>query len=307
MSIRLTLIGVVLMAGNSAERGQSVTSRVSAILLTFTDCDDRSLTEIARLAGLPVSTAHRLAVELASRHLLERDDNGHYHVGSPLRDIGLSEWAAPTLSERASCVLDDLSAALRLPARLGVMSGSEIRYVEKRPHHPATSFDVAATLPAHATALGKVLLAFSPTRITDSLIAKGLTQFTRYTVVAPEKVRHSLGAIRQTHIAVSSGELEVGIHCVAMPVFIDRKIVAAIEVQVAKPQDDLPRVSPALAMACGGLSRELSGASKARHLGIQPSPGHVAPRVASASGTTSPGPTSVGPSGRRDRPETFRA
>ncbi len=73
------------MAGNSTEPGQSVTSRVAAILLTFTDCDERSLTEIARLAGLPVSTAHRLAVELASRDLLERDEDGHYHVGSPLR------------------------------------------------------------------------------------------------------------------------------------------------------------------------------------------------------------------------------
>ena len=83
------------MAGNSTEPGQSVTSRVAAILLTFTDCDERSLTEIARLAGLPVSTAHRLAVELASRDLLERDGDGHYHVGSPLRGVGHIRVGAP--------------------------------------------------------------------------------------------------------------------------------------------------------------------------------------------------------------------
>ena len=252
------------MAGNSTEPGQSVTSRVSAILLTFTDCDDRSLTEIARLAGFPVSTAHRLAVELASRNLLERDANGHYHVGSPLRGIGFSEWATPTLVERASCILDDLSGAISRPTRLGVLLGTEVRYVEKRPNYPVTSFDVAATLPAHATALGKVLLAFSPTRITDGLIAKGLTQFTRYTIVAPEKFRHSLTTIRQAHVAVSSGELEIGNHCIAMPVFADGKVLAAIEVQVADPQNDLARISPALAVACGGLSRELSVATRAR-------------------------------------------
>jgi IclR family transcriptional regulator, acetate operon repressor len=255
---------VMLMAGNSTEPGQSVTSRVSAILLTFTDCDDRSLTEIARLAGLPVSTAHRLAVELASRNLLERDVNGHYHVGPPLRGIGFSEWGPPTLVERASCVLEDLSGAIRRTTRLGVLSGSEVRYVEKRPHYPVTSFDLAATLPAHATALGKVLLAFSPTRITDGLIAKGLTQFTRYTMVAPEKFRHSLTTIRQAHVAVSSGELELGSHCIAMPVFADGKVIAAIEVQVGDPVNDLARVSPALAVACGGLSRELSAATRGR-------------------------------------------
>jgi IclR family acetate operon transcriptional repressor len=252
------------VAGNSTEPGQSVTSKVSAILLTFTDCDVRSLTEIARLAGLPVSTAHRLAVELASWNLLERDDDGHYRVGSPLRGIGTTEWGVPTLVERASCVLDDLSGAIHRPVRLGVLSGSEVKYVEKRSHHPVTSFDVAATLPAHATALGKVLLAFSPARITDGLLAKGLTQFTRYTIVAPDKFRHNLSTIRQARVAVSSGELEVGNHCVAMPVFADGKVLAAIEVQVTEPQNDLARVSPALAVACGGLSRELSGATKGR-------------------------------------------
>ena len=174
------------------------------------------------------------------------------------------EWRAPTLVERASCVLDDLSGAIQRPARLGVLSGSEVKYIEKRPHYPVTSFDVAATLPAHATALGKVLLAFSPTRITDGLLAKGLTQFTRYTIVAPDKFRHNLSTIRQARVAVSSGELEVGNHCVAMPVFADGKVLAAIEVQVQDTQNDLARVSPALALACGGLSRELTGAAKGR-------------------------------------------
>ena len=257
------------MAGNSTEPGQSVTSRVSAILLTFTDCEVRSLTDIARLAGLPVSTAHRLAVELASWNLLERDGDGRYRVGLPLRGMGTSDWRMPTLVERASCVLDDLSGAIHRPARLGVLSGCEVKYIEKRPNYPVTSVDVAATLPAHATALGKVLLAFSPTRITDGLLAKGLTQFTRYTIVAPEKFRHNLRTIRQACVAVSSGELEVGNHCVAMPVFADGKVLAAIEVQVQDTQSDLARVSPALALACGGLSRELAGAAQGRRPGGQ--------------------------------------
>ena len=93
---------------------------------------------------------------------------------------------------------------------------------------------------------------------------KGLTQFTRYTIVAPEKFRHSLSAIRRARLAVSSGELEIGNHCVAMPVFADGKVLAAIEVQLKDPQIDLARVSPALALACGGLSRELSGATRGR-------------------------------------------
>jgi hypothetical protein len=143
-----------------------------------------------------------------------------------------------------------------------VLSGSEVKYVEKRPNCPVTSFDVRCDVARTRDCLGKVLLAFSPTRITDGLLAKGLTQFTRYTIVAPEKFRHNLATIRQAHVAVSSGELEIGNHGVAMPVFADGKVLAAIEVQVGDPQNDLARVSPALAVACGGLSRELSAVTK---------------------------------------------
>jgi len=63
------------MAGNSTESGRSVTSKITSILLTFTEGSEHSLTEIARLAGLPISTAHRLTSELASWRLLERTED----------------------------------------------------------------------------------------------------------------------------------------------------------------------------------------------------------------------------------------
>jgi len=255
------------MAGNSTEPGQSVTSRVAAILLAFTDCDVRSLTEIARLTGLPVSTAHRLAVELAARKLLERDDAGHYRVAPMLRRLSTSAWRAPTLVERGPCVLDDLSTATHRTARLGILSGTVVHYIEKRPHRPVTGFDSAATLPAHATAVGKALLAFSPTRVTDRLIAKGLQEFTRNTITAPDQLRHNLTSIRRAGIAVSVSELEVGINAVAMPVFSDRKTIAALELRVRDPRTELTSVTAALAMACVSLSRELkSGLDAGRSL-----------------------------------------
>src|SRR6476469_9279106 len=117
------------MAGNSTEPGQSVTSRIAAILLAFTDSNVHSLTEIARLTRLPVSTAHRLAVELAATDFLERDESGRYRVAPTLRQLGASEWRPPTLSERGPFVLDDLVAATHRTGRLGVLSGTVVNYV----------------------------------------------------------------------------------------------------------------------------------------------------------------------------------
>jgi IclR family transcriptional regulator, acetate operon repressor len=250
------------MAGNSTEPGQSVTSRIAAILLAFTDSDVHSLTEIARLTRLPVSTAHRLAVELAATDFLERDDSGRYCVAPSLRRLGAAGWRAPTLAERGPFVLDDLSAATHRNARLGVLSGTVVNYIEKRPHQPVTSFDSAAILPAHATALGKALLAFSPTRIADRLIMNGLPGFTRNTITAPDQLRHNLASIRRVGLAVSVGELEIGTNAVAMPVFRNRKAIAVVELRVRDLRQELATVTAALAMACGSLSRELKDESQ---------------------------------------------
>src|SRR6188472_2950047 len=132
------------MAGNSTESGRSVTSKITSILLTFTEGSEHSLTEIARLAGLPVSTAHRLTSELASWRLLDRTDDGLYRVGLPLRMLGTGDAVAPSVVERAPWVLDDLAGATRSRARLGVLAGLEVAYLEKQPGpRPVSSFSPA--------------------------------------------------------------------------------------------------------------------------------------------------------------------
>src|SRR3979409_1254189 len=97
------------MAGNSTEAGRSVTSKINAILLNFTEGTDHSLTEIARHAGLPISTAHRLTSELASMQLIERTEGG-YRAGPRLRMLSTAGPHPASVVERGPCVLEDLSA-----------------------------------------------------------------------------------------------------------------------------------------------------------------------------------------------------
>jgi DNA-binding IclR family transcriptional regulator len=79
---------VVVLAGNSIEAGRTVAHKISSILLTFTQGGELSLSEIARLTGLPISTAHRLTAELARLRLLERKPDGMWRPGLALRNIG---------------------------------------------------------------------------------------------------------------------------------------------------------------------------------------------------------------------------
>ena len=135
-------------------------------------------------------------------------------------------------------MLEDLAAATRSRARLGVLQELEVAYIEKQPgHRPVTSFTPAATLPAHPTALGRALLAFSPPGTVDMTIMRGLRPYTAHTVTSPDRFRRALAVTRLTRVAVTRCELEAGVCGVAMPVFgPGGDVVAAIELAVARPR-----------------------------------------------------------------------
>jgi len=184
------------MAGNSTDSGRSVTSKVIAILMTFRSGEAYSLTEIARLTGLPVSTAHRLATELLDWGMLQRTGEGQFRIGTQLRAIAdQAATAVPNLHERARRVMEDLAAAAgRAVVRLGVLQRAEIAYLEKEPgDHPVPIAFGSATMPLHPTAMGRALLAFAPPGLVDAVVDRGLCRYTAYTTTDPDQFRHALG------------------------------------------------------------------------------------------------------------------
>jgi DNA-binding IclR family transcriptional regulator len=259
------------MAGNSADTGRSVTNKVISILLTFTNGSTYSLTEIARLTGLPISTAHRLATELAAWGILERTDDGQYQAGVQLKVIGSQATLAPTsLHEKARRVMEDLATATaRTNVRLGVLRDLDVVYIEKLPgSRPVSMFYEAAVAPAHATAMGKALLAFSEQHVVDEVIGHGLPQFTPYTLTTPERLRRALAVTRLTRVAMCRHELDLRTSAVAVPVFgAGGAVVAALELEARDPQD-LRRLQPPLIVAGRILSRELAATHHRGHFAL---------------------------------------
>ena len=107
------------MAGNSAEPGRSVTSKLAAIVTAFTGGSRHTLSEVAGETGLAVSTVHRLLTDLVTAGLLERAEGGEYRVAQALRSLP-TKALGPTLRQQAPFVVDDLAGALHTTARLGV-------------------------------------------------------------------------------------------------------------------------------------------------------------------------------------------
>ena len=257
------------MAGNSTDPGRSVASKVTAILMAFTDGAVLNLTEIAGIAKLPTSTAHRLASELLAWRLLERTENGGYRIGLPLRIIGkdVTDYDAlnrALLIMRARPVLAELARTARTDVKLGALNGHEVVYLgqfgrctQNVIRADGGTDDLAPALPAYATAIGKALLAFSPSSVVNRVIADGMQSAN--TMTSPDNLRQALSVIRLTQIATARDEPRVDTSAIAMPVFAGGgRVAAAVELTVREPGTDLKAVTGALTVACRSLSRQLA-------------------------------------------------
>jgi DNA-binding IclR family transcriptional regulator len=246
-----------IVAGRSSTERRSVVSKVAAILRTFGFGGSLTVTEIAQISGLPLSTAHRLVVELASWQLLRRGSEGRYTLVDD-RTIARRYTSCPSeIREAAAATVQDLSMATRSDVRLGLLDGFRVSYAEKTyGTKPFSDLSPAATLPAHATALGQVLLAFSAPAVVRHVIRHGLDRYTSCTLTTAARLEHALKVIRLHGIDVVSGELRRDHAAVAAPVFgLDGEIVAALEVRVRHVSVELSTVAPALTVAARAVSR----------------------------------------------------
>jgi len=258
------------MAGNSGEPGRTVTSKLAAILTAFAGGRDYTLSELAMQTNLAVSTVHRLLNGLVRASLLERPDGTTYRPGPALR--GLSGKAKPpTLRARAPFVVEDLAISLHATARLGVVDGLHVAYVEKKAGpEPGTLFPNPARLALHATAMGKALLAFGSPPLVRLVSGCGLPRFTSRTLVHPMDLERDLQKVRIRGFALADRELHPSISAVAVPVFDGRgRAIAAIEVDVARATPEAVELAvPALAMAARCLRRELASAEQLRRWAV---------------------------------------
>lgn len=241
---------------------RSVISKVVAIQRSLEVHGALTVTEIAQATALPLSTTHRIVGELADWQVLHRDADGRYRRQS----AGGTHEAALTSSElrvAAGPTVTDLGSVTGSDVRLGVLQDSRVWYVEKaHGPQPLTAFSPAATLPVHATAIGQVLLAFSPAAVARQLTQQGLRQFTPCTITEAAGLDRTLRAIRLRGVAVAAGQLRPDHAAVAAPVFgPGPAVVAALEVRLHDDvQQEARRVVAALAIAVRGLSRQLGHA-----------------------------------------------
>ncbi|WP_153505700.1 IclR family transcriptional regulator [Cumulibacter manganitolerans] len=255
------------MAGNTATPGASVLARGLAVLFAFDEAHRAlSLTDLARRAGLPLSTTHRLAGELVSGGALVRRPSGEFVIARRVWQIGLLAGVETGLRDVAAPFLGDIHAATRATVHLAVRQGIEALYLERlsgRASVPVVS-SRGSRLPLHATAVGKVLLAHASEDVIDEAL-RHLVRVTPYTVTQPAMLRERLARVRRDGFATTSEEMTLGACSVAVPIRPASPgagpVVAALGVVVPTLKRDQTRLVAALQVAAQGIGRSLHTSS----------------------------------------------
>lgn len=242
---------------------QSV-DRAIRILLALQGARRLSLTDLATQLGLPNSTVHGILQTLATHGMVEQEPGSlRYMLGPAV--LRLSSVYLDSLEFRSRTLKwsEELARRSGLSVRAGVLLLGDVIIVhhEPRPDGSRQMPEVGFVIPAHASALGKALLAFRPDDAAQ-LSSKGLRSMTGETIADPEALAAELAQVSRTGVAAERDEAVLGESSLAAPVF-DATALAVGAVGVVIPSSEWPppdSLHDDLREAARNISREL-GAS----------------------------------------------
>ena len=197
---------------------EGVLERATRMLRSFS-ADDESLTaaQLASRSGLPRSTAHRLATELAALRLLDRLPDGAFTIGTGLWELGELAPVSMRLRERALPHVLRLYEASGENVHIAVLSDedpatAEALYVARvtGPHSIPTLSRMGGRHPLHTTGVGKALLAQQNDDWLERFFRRRLERETVHSIVDERQLRDEITIARERGFATTRQEMTLG-------------------------------------------------------------------------------------------------
>jgi DNA-binding IclR family transcriptional regulator len=196
---------------------------------------------------------------------------GRYRIGKRLFEIASLAPIRIELREAALPYLQDLHQATKITVQLGVLDGSQVLVVEKiTGHRPMPMLhQVGGMIPAHCSALGRAILAYSQPSVIDAALTGPLAARTPRTLTSKTAIMRELTAVPERGWAVDREEGNIGISCVAAPIFGSLgDVAAALSVTGPSQLVRADRIGPAVRMAAAAVSRVYSRPRQSLRTGI---------------------------------------
>lgn len=214
--------------------------RVLAVLKELARYPDGvGLEELTRVIGSPKPTVHRALGALRRAGLAGQDARGHYVLGDEFLRMAFAHHEARPEQVRVRPVLETLAARFGETAHYTVLDGREV--VHRAKVDPPTgavrlTSAIGGRNPAHATAAGKLLLADRLRGRADVVAWAGSTELVRrtpHTRCSVDAVHRDLENIRARGYGTDDQENEIGINCLALPVFLTSPVTPSGAVSIS--------------------------------------------------------------------------
>lgn len=241
--------------------------RAMEVFEYLSQAQGKPLTALASETGQSAATVYRILVTLEGRGLVEFDaDEQVWHIGPRAFIIGARFLRRTSLVERARPILRKLMEITGETANLGVERTGLVLFLSQvETHETIRAFFPPGTLsPMHASGIGKALLAqMSPEQFDRWYDRHPPARFTVHTLVNRDVLTAALADIRSQGYAFDGEEKNLGMRCIAAPVFgMNREAVAGVSVSgpTSRVQtDDIGRLSQAVIAAANELSAAIGG------------------------------------------------
>lgn len=215
--------------------GTQTVARALNILKFFTDAQPKlTLAEVSRAAKLTKPTTYRLLTALEKEGLLTRDAHAEaYRLGPEAIALGWRAIRANDLYSAARSELEALAQDVRETASLEVLRGDAMLILDEvhGNYLVGNLQSIGTSWPAHATSTGKVILAFSDTPDTKTILQSSLARLTPQTITSSAALRRELAKVREQGYATAIEELEAGLVAIGAPVWNGGgEVVAAVSI-----------------------------------------------------------------------------
>ena len=247
--------------------------RVSLILdMVGQNPQGMSIRDLSAGLKLPKGTVHRLLSSLSYFGYIRQDpETKCYFLGLKLMVLNAQLADQLDLRKVAEPILRDLAEKTKQTAHMVILDRNEVVYIEKiETQQPAGGLKMASRVgsrnPVHSSAVGKVLLSYSPDEVVEIFLQeKGLPRRTANTFTDPALFRGHMKVVKSQGYAIDDEENEQGIRCLGAPIFDGRgRAVAAISVFGPRLPDD-QKVCPGR----GEKGSHRGGSEISRRLGFQ--------------------------------------
>ncbi len=189
------------------------------------NAEPATMAEIIRLTGMTKPTAHRIVNLLTGIGFLQRDGSGAGFIeGASLVDLAYRTLSAAAPRALRHSILQGISEETGETCNYGMLSGGEVIYLDRvEAKWPlGLRFDAGSRVPAHCTAIGKLLLSRLPEERASLLLqAMPRPHYTANTLTGLDALKAALMKTRKDQIGTNNQEFMHGVVCVAVPVIKD--------------------------------------------------------------------------------------